>query len=59
MLGAYVHNSKLKNATIRMVFQYWVTNHCINSNQNKQAQLRFTRDVYLDGVMDDLTASNK
>ena len=25
MLGAYVHNSKLKNAAIRMVFQYWVT----------------------------------
>ena len=26
MLRAYVHNSKLKNATIRMVFHYWVTN---------------------------------
>ena len=25
MLHAYVHNSKLKNAAIRMVFQYWVT----------------------------------
>ena len=25
MLRAYVHNSKLKNAAIRMVFQYWVT----------------------------------
>ena len=34
-------------------------NHCINSNQNEQAQLCFTRDGYLDGVMDDLTASNK
>ena len=25
VLRAYVHNSKLKNAAIRMVFQYWVT----------------------------------
>ena len=25
MLRAYVHNLKLKNAAIRMVFQYWVT----------------------------------
>ena len=25
MLHAYVHNLKLKNATISMVFQYWVT----------------------------------
>ena len=25
VLCAYVHNSKLKNAAIRMVFQYWVT----------------------------------
>ena len=25
MLRAYLHNRKLKNAAIRMVFQYWVT----------------------------------
>ena len=32
MLHAYVHNSKLKNAAIRMVFQYWVI---ISSNFNE------------------------
>ena len=32
MLHAYVHNSKLKNAAIRMVFQYWVTINLLNNN---------------------------
>ena len=40
MLRAYVHNSKLKNAAIRMVFQYWVT--YVDRLKSAMSQLRAT-----------------